>query len=124
VPRGAPEPRGTPDTPAGPATGAGPAVGAGAGAGAVRNPVGAHVPVAGGLAAKGLAYAGRIGAQPFRALLRDPATRGVPLVIETPGGPEGPAADVKLLQELREDRAGAGPATAGPGSAPESAPRP
>ncbi|HEY5836395.1 deoxyribonuclease IV [Streptomyces sp.] len=47
--------------------------------------------------------AGHIGAQPFRALMRHPATRDVPLIIETPGGPEGHAADVKLLKELRAD---------------------
>jgi len=49
--------------------------------------------------------AGRIGADPFRELLRHPAMAGVPLIIETPGGgPEGPkaAADIALLKELRE----------------------
>lgn len=46
--------------------------------------------------------AGHIGEEPFRALLRHPATRDVPLVIETPGGPEGHAADVKLLKALRD----------------------
>jgi deoxyribonuclease-4 len=45
--------------------------------------------------------AGRIGADAFRALLRHPATEGVPLVIETPGGPEGHAGDIRLLKELR-----------------------
>ncbi|WP_405580504.1 deoxyribonuclease IV [Streptomyces sp. NBC_01190] len=45
---------------------------------------------------------GRIGPDPFGALLRHPATANVPLVIETPGGPEGQAADVKLLKELRD----------------------
>ncbi|MFJ2630585.1 deoxyribonuclease IV [Streptomyces sp. NPDC087422] len=45
--------------------------------------------------------AGHLGAEPFRELLRHPATEGVPLVIETPGGPEGHASDVKLLKELR-----------------------
>ncbi|MFW6689905.1 deoxyribonuclease IV [Streptomyces sp. MAR4 CNX-425] len=52
--------------------------------------------------------AGRIGAEPFRELLRHPATAGVPLIIETPGGgPEGPkaAADIALLKELREPAA-------------------
>ncbi|HEX5567144.1 MAG TPA: deoxyribonuclease IV [Streptomyces sp.] len=53
--------------------------------------------------------AGHIGAEPFRELFRHPATEGVPLVIETPGGREGHAADVALLKELRggaEGRAG------------------
>ncbi|MFH0244744.1 deoxyribonuclease IV [Streptomyces sp. HK10] len=45
--------------------------------------------------------AGRIGAEPFRELFRHPATGGVPLVIETPGGGEGHAADVARLKELR-----------------------
>jgi deoxyribonuclease-4 len=45
--------------------------------------------------------AGRIGVDPFRELLAHPATSGVPLVIETPGGPDGHASDVKLLQSLR-----------------------
>ncbi|MFF0728861.1 deoxyribonuclease IV [Streptomyces sp. NPDC004134] len=49
--------------------------------------------------------AGQIGAEAFRELIRHPATAGVPLIIETPGGgPEGPkaAADIALLKELRE----------------------
>lgn len=45
--------------------------------------------------------AGRIGETAFREILAHPATAGVPLVIETPGGPEGHAGDVKLLQSLR-----------------------
>lgn len=45
--------------------------------------------------------AGHIGQAAFAALLRHPATAGVPLVIETPGGPEGHAADVDRLKELR-----------------------
>lgn len=45
--------------------------------------------------------AGHIGAEPFRELLAHPATEGVPLVIETPGGKEGQAADVALLKSLR-----------------------
>jgi deoxyribonuclease-4 len=54
---------------------------------------------------------GLIGADAFAGLLRHPATRDVPFVIETPGGPEGHAADVKLLKSLREapDGAAAGP---------------
>lgn len=46
--------------------------------------------------------AGHIGADPFRALMTHPATDGVPLIIETPGGPEGHAADVARLKELRD----------------------
>jgi deoxyribonuclease-4 len=46
--------------------------------------------------------AGHIGAEPFRELFRHPATEGVPLVIETPGGKEGHAADITRLKGLRE----------------------
>ncbi|MDT3400147.1 deoxyribonuclease IV [Streptomyces sp. B1866] len=46
--------------------------------------------------------AGHIGAEPFRELFTHPATRGVPLVIETPGGKKGHAADVARLKELRD----------------------
>lgn len=46
--------------------------------------------------------AGHIGEDPFRALMTHPATEGVPLVIETPGGKEGHAADVARLKELRD----------------------
>ncbi|GEB56713.1 deoxyribonuclease IV [Streptomyces gardneri] len=45
--------------------------------------------------------AGHIGEDAFRALLRHPATDGVPLVIETPGGTAGHVADVELLKKLR-----------------------
>lgn len=45
--------------------------------------------------------AGHIGAEPFGELFRHPATAGVPLVVETPGGKEGHAADVARLKELR-----------------------
>ncbi|MEW2633467.1 deoxyribonuclease IV [Streptomyces sp. NPDC048389] len=45
--------------------------------------------------------AGHIGEEPFRALMSHPATEGVPLVIETPGGKEGHAADVARLKSLR-----------------------
>ncbi|KUN25579.1 endonuclease IV [Streptomyces corchorusii] len=47
--------------------------------------------------------AGHIGEDPFRALMTHPATEGVPLVIETPGGKEGHAADVERLKKLRGD---------------------
>ncbi|MFI8099838.1 deoxyribonuclease IV [Streptomyces sp. NPDC086023] len=46
--------------------------------------------------------AGHIGEDAFRELFSHPATEGVPLVIETPGGKEGHAADVARLKELRE----------------------
>ncbi|GAA4680192.1 deoxyribonuclease IV [Streptomyces youssoufiensis] len=45
--------------------------------------------------------AGHIGADAFGELFTHPATAGVPLVIETPGGKEGHAADVARLKELR-----------------------
>ncbi|MGW4034005.1 deoxyribonuclease IV [Streptomyces sp. NPDC004838] len=45
--------------------------------------------------------AGHIGEEPFGRLLRHPATEGVPLIIETPGGREGHAADVARLKGLR-----------------------
>ncbi|MEU9102050.1 deoxyribonuclease IV [Streptomyces sp. NPDC048361] len=44
---------------------------------------------------------GHIGEEPFRELLKHPATDGVPLVIETPGGKEGNAADIARLKALR-----------------------
>ncbi|MEU9125573.1 deoxyribonuclease IV [Streptomyces sp. NPDC048506] len=45
--------------------------------------------------------AGHIGAEAFAELFAHPATAGVPLVVETPGGKEGHAADVARLKELR-----------------------
>ncbi|MDK1475567.1 deoxyribonuclease IV [Streptomyces sp. 549] len=45
---------------------------------------------------------GHIGAGAFADLFDHPATAGVPLVIETPGGKEGHAADVARLQRLRD----------------------
>jgi deoxyribonuclease-4 len=45
---------------------------------------------------------GHIGAAPFGELLTHPVTEGVPLVIETPGGKEGHAADMARLKSLRE----------------------
>lgn len=45
---------------------------------------------------------GHIGAEPFGELMRHPATEGVPLVIETPGGKEGHRTDVARLKELRD----------------------
>ncbi|RST19463.1 deoxyribonuclease IV [Streptomyces sp. WAC05374] len=46
--------------------------------------------------------AGHIGADAFGELMRHPAARGVPLIIETPGGTEGHAADIALLKKLRD----------------------
>ncbi|MEV8388519.1 MULTISPECIES: deoxyribonuclease IV [unclassified Streptomyces] len=46
--------------------------------------------------------AGHIGEEPFRELFSHPATENVPLVIETPGGKEGHAADVARLKKLRD----------------------
>lgn len=46
--------------------------------------------------------AGHIGEEPFRELFSHPATEGVPLIIETPGGKEGHAADVARLKGLRD----------------------
>ncbi|MFD7443404.1 deoxyribonuclease IV [Streptomyces sp. NPDC059909] len=45
--------------------------------------------------------AGRIGEEPFRALMTHPATEDVPLIIETPGPKEAYAADVARLKGLR-----------------------
>ncbi|MFD9080474.1 deoxyribonuclease IV [Streptomyces erythrochromogenes] len=44
---------------------------------------------------------GHIGRDAFAELCTHPAMDGVPLIIETPGGKEGHAADVALLKELR-----------------------
>jgi deoxyribonuclease-4 len=45
---------------------------------------------------------GRIGAEPFAELFRHPATRGVPVVLETPGkGPEH-REDLALMKALRD----------------------
>ncbi len=46
--------------------------------------------------------AGRIGADAFAELFRHPATRGVPMVIETPGSDAERRADVDLLVSLRD----------------------
>ncbi|MEU3182853.1 deoxyribonuclease IV [Streptomyces sp. NPDC006923] len=45
---------------------------------------------------------GHIGEEPFRELFSHPATEGVPLVIETPGGKEGHVSDVERLKKLRD----------------------
>jgi deoxyribonuclease-4 len=48
--------------------------------------------------------AGRIGSRPFAALMRHPATRGVPFIVETPGPRDAVAADVAALKRLRAGR--------------------
>lgn len=48
--------------------------------------------------------AGRIGTAPFAALLRHPATSGVPFIVETPGPRAAVAADVATLKALRGKR--------------------
>jgi deoxyribonuclease IV len=45
--------------------------------------------------------AGQIGTAPFAALLRHPATGGVPFVVETPGLRAAAAADIATLKALR-----------------------
>jgi deoxyribonuclease-4 len=45
---------------------------------------------------------GTIGEDPFAELFRHPATRGVPVIVETPGGVEGHARDISLLKALRD----------------------
>jgi deoxyribonuclease-4 len=46
--------------------------------------------------------AGQIGRDPFAELFRHPATRGVPVVVETPGDAARQRADVELLCALRD----------------------
>jgi deoxyribonuclease IV len=53
---------------------------------------------------------GRIGAAAFAELLGHPALNGVPVVLETPGDRDAHAEDVKLLKQLRRQRAGPSPA--------------
>jgi deoxyribonuclease-4 len=45
---------------------------------------------------------GTIGIEPFAELFVHPATRGVPVVIETPGGEAQHATDVRALKRLRD----------------------
>lgn len=45
---------------------------------------------------------GRIGAEPFAELFRHPATRGVPVVLETPGKAPEHREDLTLLKKLRD----------------------
>ena len=46
--------------------------------------------------------AGRIGVDPFAELFRHPATRGVPVIVETPGTAADHARDIAVLKGLRE----------------------
>ncbi len=46
--------------------------------------------------------AGHIGQDPFTELFRHPATRGVPVVVETPGDAASHRRDVELLRALRD----------------------
>ncbi|MDX6268201.1 MAG: deoxyribonuclease, partial [Frankiales bacterium] len=46
--------------------------------------------------------AGRIGKDPFVELFRHPATRNVPVVVETPGDANGHRSDIELLRSLRD----------------------
>jgi deoxyribonuclease-4 len=46
--------------------------------------------------------AGTIGTHPFAELFRHPATRGVPIVVETPMRDDGHARDVATLKSLRD----------------------
>ena len=45
---------------------------------------------------------GFIGAEPFTELFRHPVTRGVPILIETPGSAEDHTEDLELLRALRD----------------------
>jgi deoxyribonuclease-4 len=45
---------------------------------------------------------GTIGVDPFAELFVHPATRGVPVVVETPGGERQHKTDVRVLQRLRD----------------------
>jgi deoxyribonuclease-4 len=46
---------------------------------------------------------GTIGIEPFAELFVHPATRGVPVVVETPGGEDQHARDVSALKRLRDN---------------------
>jgi deoxyribonuclease IV len=45
---------------------------------------------------------GQLGLEAFRLLMRDPALTHVPKILETPGGVDGYAGDLRLLRELAE----------------------
>ena len=46
---------------------------------------------------------GTIGKESFAELFRHPATRGVPVIVETPGGVDGHARDIAVLKALRDN---------------------
>ncbi|GAA3426540.1 deoxyribonuclease IV [Streptosporangium sandarakinum] len=46
--------------------------------------------------------AGHIGIDPFAVLMRHPVAAGIPLCVETPGGPEKHREDIELLKKLRD----------------------
>jgi len=46
--------------------------------------------------------AGHIGKDPFAELFRHPATRGVPVIVETPGDAATHRQDIELLCALRD----------------------
>ncbi len=48
---------------------------------------------------------GHLGLDPFRELLRHPATAGVPFIVETPGSRDPDNRDLPLLRELRAEAA-------------------
>lgn len=50
--------------------------------------------------------AGRIGAEPFRELFRHPATRGVPLVVETPDHSSAGTVTAEDIARLKRSRSG------------------
>lgn len=45
---------------------------------------------------------GAIGTEPFAELFRHPATRGVPVIVETPGDVDSHRRDIRLLKALRD----------------------
>ena len=45
---------------------------------------------------------GTIGTEPFAELFRHPATRGVPVIVETPGDVDSHRRDIRLLKGLRD----------------------
>jgi deoxyribonuclease-4 len=46
---------------------------------------------------------GTIGQESFAELFRHPATRGIPVIVETPGGVDGHARDIAVLKALRDN---------------------
>jgi deoxyribonuclease IV len=46
---------------------------------------------------------GTIGLDPFAELFVHPATRGVPVIIETPGGEQQHRTDIAALKRLRDN---------------------